>query len=270
MASKYMKTLNINGNKYEIMDEYARNNSSSSFKNVYSFKGITLADIPDEHKNKYLTFNNATIGSKFNNILSITNMSGHVVYTTEIKSGDSILTTNAHTLASDYVPNMYVFDEESTLVDIVNYVDLNSTKKYVFENDGFIYMCFDYTAVHAGEFFYIKKPSSLEPFVLDANKTSEYESDTVIGDAAMEAIMTGKQIMVRTPNADDGEYTAIYSPVLTYQLPNYMNNYLYLFYLRDEKQNINLSAMGMGTIQVPVYGQLKLKLTETYNQTPLL
>lgn len=270
MASKYMKTLSINGNKYELMDEYARNNSSSSFKNVYSFIGIALADIPDEHKNKYLTVNNATIGSKFNNILAITDMSGHVVYTTEVKSGDSILATNAHTLASDYAPNMYVFDEESVLVDIVSYTTLNNNKEYVFKNNGFIYMCFDYTAVQAGEFFYIKKPSTLEPFILDANKATEYESDTTIGDKTMEAIMTGRQILVRTPNANGGDQTAIYSPVYMYQLPNKLHDNLYLFYLRDEKQTLNLSAMGMGTIELPVYGELKLKLSKDYNQTPLM
>ena len=80
--------------------------------------------------------------------------------------------------------------------------------------------------------------------------------------------MEGKQIYIRVPNADGGDYTAIYSPVLTYQLPNKMNSYLYLFFLKDEKQD--LSALGLTGVQLPTYGQLKLKLSRDYNQTPLI
>ena len=81
--------------------------------------------------------------------------------------------------------------------------------------------------------------------------------------------MNNRQVLVKIPNADGGIYTAIYSPIYMYQLPKYMNEYLYVFYLKDEKQNIDLSAMGMGIIQMPIYGELKLKLSRTYNQTPL-
>lgn len=109
-----------------------------------------------------------------------------------------------------------------------------------------------------------------KPLVLYADAAEDYKNDTTIGDEALEAILDGRQILVRTPNADGGNYTAIFSPILTYQLPNYANEYLYLFYLRDEKQNIDLSAMGLGVIPMPIYGELKLKLSQEYNECPLI
>ena len=112
-------------------------------------------------------------------------------------------------------------------------------------------------------------PLLTAPLVLDADKSAEYDADPSYGDIALKAIRAGRKILVRVPNADGGKFTAIYSPVLTYQLPNYANDYLYLFYLRDEKQNLDLSAVGMGTINVPIYGELQMKLSETYNDSPL-
>lgn len=110
---------------------------------------------------------------------------------------------------------------------------------------------------------------NMKPLVLNADDSSTYESDSTYGDEALAAILAGRQILVRTPNADGGTYTAIFSPILTYQLPNVDNNYLYLFYLRDEKQDLDLTAAGLGTIQMPVYGELKMLLSQTYTECPL-
>lgn len=120
------------------------------------------------------------------------------------------------------------------------------------------------------------------PLVLYGDRYNNYPqmylNDPTYGDEALAAILSGRQILVRTPNADMVLYTeksyevhntALFSPVLTYHLPNYENDYLYLFYLRDEKQTLDLSAMGMGQIEIPVYGQLKMKLSQTYNECPL-
>lgn len=112
--------------------------------------------------------------------------------------------------------------------------------------------------------------SADSPLVLDADKAEDYNTLSTYGDKALKAIQEGRQILVRVPNADGGNFTAIYSPVLMYQLPNYENNYLYLFYLRDEKQDLS-SLLGQtdGTIQMPVYGELQMLLSETYNGSPL-
>lgn len=116
--------------------------------------------------------------------------------------------------------------------------------------------------------------------VLDNEYPQQYLDDPAYGDEALAAILSSRQILVRTPNAEmlvesnayifhNNRHTALFSPVLTYHLPNYENEYLYLFYLRDEKQTLDLSALGMGSIQIPVYGQLKMKLSTKYMECPL-
>lgn len=110
--------------------------------------------------------------------------------------------------------------------------------------------------------------NSLKPLVLYADKAEEYTSDAAMGDETLNAILAGRQILVRVPNADGGTFTAIYSPILMYQLPNQDNNYLYLFYLKDEKQDLS-AVLGMD-LKMPTYGQLKMLLSKTYNETPLI
>lgn len=108
-----------------------------------------------------------------------------------------------------------------------------------------------------------------KPLLLDANMSTSYDTDTQYGDEALQAIIDGRQILVKTPNASGDSYVVNYSPVYMYQVPNQNNNYLYLFYLRDEKQTIDLSAAGLGQIQMPVYADLKMKLSQTYTECPL-
>ena len=111
--------------------------------------------------------------------------------------------------------------------------------------------------------------SNNKPLILNSDKVEEYDTNSKYGDEALRAIVEGRQVLVRVPNADGNNYTAIYSPVYMYQVPNNANDYLYLFYLRDEKNSLDLTALGMGAIELPVYGELKMKLSETYNFDPL-
>lgn len=108
-----------------------------------------------------------------------------------------------------------------------------------------------------------------KPLLLDFNMLASYNTDPKYGDEALEAILNGRQILVRTPNADGGTYTAIFSPVYMYQIPNYDNNYLYLYYLKDEKMYIDLSVIGAGIVEIPQYGDLKMRLSQKYNECPL-
>lgn len=113
-----------------------------------------------------------------------------------------------------------------------------------------------------------RRALGMAPLVLDAQ--ADYTADAARGDEALEAILAGRQILVRTPNASGDSYVANYSPVYMYQLPNYQNSYLYLFYLRDEKQDLSaLLGQPAGTVVMPVYGQLKMLLSKTYNGSPL-
>lgn len=108
------------------------------------------------------------------------------------------------------------------------------------------------------------------PLLLDADQASAYEIDFTHGDEALKAIKDGRQILVRVPNADGGNHTAIYCPIMMYQLPNYQNRYLYLFFLRDEKQDLSaLLGQPAGTVLMPTYGQLKMMLDQEYNSNPL-
>ena len=114
------------------------------------------------------------------------------------------------------------------------------------------------------------KSSTRKPLLLDDNITNLYLTDSSYGDEALQAIRQGRQILVKTPNADNGTYTVIYSPVYMYQLPNYSNNYLYLFYLTDNKQDLSaLVGLPTGSVMMPVYGQLKMLLSKTYDYNPL-
>ena len=104
----------------------------------------------------------------------------------------------------------------------------------------------------------IEKRTEQKTIVLYAEKAEKYLNNPEKGDETLTAILEGRQILVRVPNADGKNYTAVYSPVIMYQVPNYANNYLYLLYLNDGMTN------GM-----PTYGQLKMLLSREYNETPL-
>ena len=107
----------------------------------------------------------------------------------------------------------------------------------------------------------LKKIENVQPLILYAERAEEYLTNADTGDETLSAILNGRQILVRVPNADGGIYTTVYSPIYFYQLPNYQNNYLYLFFLNDGVD----STTGM-----PSYGQLKMLLSATYNETPLV
>lgn len=234
-----------------------------------SYYPVTMADV---RLNTGFTVREVELGTTlFSDGVSLSGMEGHCYYVAEVKKGDVLVLTNAFNLESDS-PYMLLTNKDHIITELVDYGSLKSNThgyggRYIFEEDRTIHVCFDYTTVQAGEFFYIKHPSISEPLVLCEDKAAEYEADASVGDKVLNAIMKGRQILVRVPNADGNNYTVIYSPVYMYQLPNYMNEYLYLFYLKDEKQDLT-DLIGF-PVKMPVYGELKLKLSHTYNMTPL-
>lgn len=110
---------------------------------------------------------------------------------------------------------------------------------------------------------------AMKPFLLDEEMASTYNADPQYGDAALQAVLDGRQILVRTPNISGDNYVASFSPVYFYQVPNQNSDYLYIFYLKDEKQTIDLSLVGLGQIQMPIYGELQMKLSKNYTECPL-
>ena len=240
----------------------------------YEFCPVKLSDI--KHVDTSLRVNAGALPTsnlQFGDAFSFYSQPGHCTYSSEVKAGDSIILSNSHDLNSDN-PYLFVFDNNGRWINVVSFDELKDPErydmKYTFGQDGAFFICFEYTTMQSGEFFYIKRKGMTEPLVLDAKKAELYENDSLIGEEALDAIMNARQILVRVPNADGGDFTAIYSPIYMYQLPNRMNDYLYLFYLKDEKKEIDLTALGMGKIEMPIYGQIKLKLARDYNQTPLM
>lgn len=113
------------------------------------------------------------------------------------------------------------------------------------------------------------KAASDKPLILDAELSDYYGGHPEMGDAALEAIKIGRPILVKVPNAKSGNYVVNYSPVYMYQVPT-DGMYLYLFYLRDEKQDLSaLLGQPEGTILLPTYGEFMMLLSQYSNSDPL-
>lgn len=104
------------------------------------------------------------------------------------------------------------------------------------------------------------------PLVLD--ETVDYTVLPFKGDEALQAIIDGRQVLIKVQNAKGSDNTANYMPVLQYQLPNVDNNYLYLIYLKDGIATNIMTALATQNFD-GVYGQLKMELSKTYTDTPL-
>lgn len=186
-----------------------------------------------------------------------------------VHKNEMLSIANGWKLKSDYFASVIVTDYSHVIKKIIPFDFFNDGGKYIAEEDVLITLSCEQYRVDTTEIFHVKKTVAYEPFVLNAQDAEKYLTNPTFGDEALDAILSGRQILVRVLNASGDNYVATYSPIYMYQLPNDKNNYLYLFYLKDEKQNIDLSALGLGTIQVPLYGELKLLLSENYNKTPL-
>lgn len=117
----------------------------------------------------------------------------------------------------------------------------------------------------------IKATSDMEakPLILDAELSDYYGGNPEMGDAALEAIKTGRPILVKVPNAKGGNYVVNYSPIYMYQVPT-DGMYLYLSYLRDEKQDLSaLLGQPEGTILLPTYGEFMMLLSQYSDSDPL-
>lgn len=199
---------------------------------------------------------------------------GYNIYKRNMKKGDSIIfIDDVFLYPSSGCPYLFVTDFEGNILDYISLVALqNNGGSYVFPIDeGTVYFDFNARniAQYATTYFYVKEAGTIQPLILKEENADSYLENTFTGDETLKAILNGRQILVRVPNASGDDYVATYSPIYMYQLPNYKNEYLYLFYLKDEKQNIDLSMLGMGVIQMPIYGELKMKLSQEYNNTPL-
>lgn len=256
--------VGVDGTTYSSAGEAVR----SQFNNLdrgYEFIPVTMDMIT---KDKEIVVGSLKVGDKWGGssirAVSIASDSGFAIYQTEVKKGDCFMLSNKHDLTTGMTKadqRVFFFDKDWKYVtsNFVMNIKTSQNLTFVFPQDGYMVVNFWYKSIQSGEFFYIKKPHKNEPFVLYASKAESYVDDAETGEATMKAIMEGRQILVRVPNADGGNYMALYSPVLMYQLPNYLARHLYLFYLND-----GVNAQGL-----PSYNQLKIAVSRDYNQTPL-
>lgn len=207
---------------------------------------------------------------------SVSNKDGYFIYSAEVKKNDVIKINGEFYYYGDSI-NYYIVvrNETGYVQQIIKMSDIHMSNnaEITITTDGILYISTSLDNFSNEMMFTLTRETDIgariRPLVLDAENAETYLTDASYGDEVLNAILRGRQILVRTPNADGGNYTAVYSPIYMYQLPNYENKYLYLFYLKDEKQTLDLSALGIGTIQLPVYGELKMKLSQEYNNTPL-
>lgn len=267
----------------------------------YNLRPITLNDVvqstcrPLGDASIYVGRTEFSRWAPVSSVQSGTNGSHLCTFDCKVDKGDMIIFTHLSDMYSRLggFP-LVVADDKDIITEVIRPEDVRGNTMYIpnaddykriagaykFKTSGTLYMCFKYTEVFFAEFFYIKKPHPMEPLVLNTNLATEYASgvythegvypENYFGDEAMKAIMEGRQILVRITNTSGNIHTALYSPIYQYQLPNYRNDYLYLFYLEDSKRTIDLSAMGLEKIEIPAYGELKLKVSREYHQSPLL
>ena len=108
-------------------------------------------------------------------------------------------------------------------------------------------------------------------FIKNKPDSSTYVIDSeayTYGDDALDAILNGKQILIKVPNKSGGSLFSNFVPVLQYQLPNENNNYLILFYLKDGIAENIMVAMQTGSFD-GVYGVIQMMLSKTYTECPL-
>ena len=226
----------------------------------YEFQGITDADVTYGNGFTLLIKPSDAIGNSLEQCVSWGTSDSICYYTKVMKKNESIVFSKAFVLSeSEATKNqcMLIANSEGKII----YCQTSYITNYTFNEGDVLHIVFNPSTCISGEYFYMKKPSSFEPYVLNVNNASNYLTDSTFGDKALDAIMTGKQVFIRVQNSDGRNYTAIYSPVLMYQLPNYMNEYLYLFYLNDGLDS---------TTGLPSFNQLKLLLSKTYNASPLI
>ena len=105
-----------------------------------------------------------------------------------------------------------------------------------------------------------------KPLILDPS--IDYSVLPFKGDETLQAIIDGREILIRVPNADGKNFTANYMPIVQRQLPNIDNNYLYLIYMKDGIEENFKTALSTGDFSA-LYGQIKMELSKTYTETPL-
>lgn len=251
-------------------------NSKKTAEVVGGYDHTMIKVLTDYAKGKAWETFDISVGDDITDIKAIRddvyaiNGTGCFACVTKLCEGDHVEFTKTWFIGvrQNYSDKVVITNKDKIVVKTVAFNEIENNVSIDVETDGYMYLSSEYYD-STKTLFFITRKNSFSPLILEESEATEYLNDSVAGEEALNAILSGRQILVRVPNADGGNYTANYSPVYMYQLPNYDNNYLYLFYLKDEKETIDLSATGAGKVEMPIYGQLKMLLSKTYNADPL-
>lgn len=192
----------------------------------------------------------------------VTPANGHFVYIQEVKKGSVLVLNHDFNLSPDsYSKRAVVVDNSGMVVEVLDFTYLNAHKQHTFNSNGTLYLTTVYPDLSTDELFYTIQAIIPKPIILHADKADDYATNTSYGNEVLEAILKGKQILIRVPNADGKTTSAVYSPVLRYKIPNnsLILKYLYLYYMNDVTDET----------ESPVYKVLKMKISTAYTENPL-
>ena len=194
---------------------------------------------------------------------------GKYVHIQEMKQGETLVLANGY----DFVPdsssyNMLVTDKDYRVTKLVPFEDLNESRIYQMEEEGYIYISCGYGKANAEtKLFTVNTEKKVNaPIVLDMYKQATYNTDPQYGDRALNAILEGRKVYVKVPTMESSGEVTIFSPVLKYKLPSNGGRYLYLRYETDENYAVDSYQ---GEVYVPVCGELKMLLSQEYSECPL-
>lgn len=196
---------------------------------------------------------------------------GEYVHIQSVEKGDYLVLANGYSFIPESSKlNMLVTDKDYRVTRLVPFEDLNERRTYLVEEDGYLYISCGYgNATADTKLFSIKTQKKLNtPLVLDEYMAATYSEDSQYGDRALEAILEGRQILVKVPNKNGELIYTNFMPVFQYQLPNAGNDYLTLMYFKDGMAENLMNAMTTGSFD-GAYGEINMKLSKTYATCPL-
>lgn len=254
MKNAFSMIDSIENEKYEVIDVFLRSTKVDASK--------TTSSVQVGHVIR---------GNDFMYPEAYGKVPGNYVHIQSVEKGDYLVLGNGYSfIPESSTLNMLVTDKDYKVTKLVPFEDLNESRTYLVEEDGYLYISCGYgNATPETKLFSIKTQKKLNaPLVLDVYMTATYSVDPQYGDRALEAILAGRQILVKVPNKNGEVIYNNFMPVFQYQLPNAGNDYLTLMYFNDGMAENLMNAMITGTFD-GAYGEINMKLSKTYATCPL-
>lgn len=259
-----------------VMAEVLKNSQTIEEMRGYEDKTHAVTMLIDGYmKEKALNTMNTKVGDDYSTITTIREGTSAVMGAgcfmckTKVCEGDIIEFKNTWVMANrqNYSDRLVITNENLIVLKTISFSVLLTNPSVTIEEDGYMYLSSEYYDT-TDVLFVIYRKNVIAPLVLNENNATDYSTDSTMGDEALHAILSGRQILVKVQNRQGGNLYSNFMPVLQNQLPNVNNDYLTLFYLKDGIAENIMSALTTGSFQ-SVYGELTFKLSHKYNECPL-